>query len=151
MAAVVRTNTTNWPQLNLWPKDIRSNKMSSKGCGLALCNAAVSSRPIYALQSLSLLVLGSLFWWQLLAPRAQDRLAPLSGVLYLFTACTACSVLGIILTFSPVRVCAIYMQPVDRLGLLGLVRDGWGVTPEKDAPVHIQPADEPPASAAPPR
>ncbi len=45
----------------------------------ALCNAAVSSRPIYALQSVSLLGLGSLFWWQVLAPREQDRLNPLAG------------------------------------------------------------------------
>jgi len=96
------------------------------------CNAAVSSRPIYALQSVSLLIFGSLFWWQVLAPREQDRLSPLPAVGYLFSACTACSMLGIILTFSPVRVCAIYMQPVDQLGLLGLIRDGWEMTPEKD-------------------
>jgi cytochrome c oxidase assembly factor CtaG len=24
------------------------------------------------------------------------------------------------------------MQPVDRLNLLGLIREGWGITPEKD-------------------
>src|SRR5262245_59329370 len=65
----------------------------------ALCDAAVSSRPIYAIQSTSLVLLGSVFWWQLLAPRDQDRLNPLAGICYLFTACTACSLLGIILTF----------------------------------------------------
>jgi cytochrome c oxidase assembly factor CtaG len=101
----------------------------------ALCNAAVSSRPIYVLQSVSLVLLGSLFWWQLLAPREQDRLTPRAGVCYLFSACTACSLLGIILTFSPVRVCPIYMQSLDRLGLFGLVRDQWGMTPEKDQQV----------------
>jgi putative membrane protein len=98
----------------------------------ALCNAAVSSRPIYALQSVSLLSLGSLFWWQVVAPREQDRLKPLAGVGYLFTACTACSVLGIILTFSPVTICAIYMQPVDRLGMLSTIRNDWGMTHEQD-------------------
>jgi cytochrome c oxidase assembly factor CtaG len=98
----------------------------------ALCDAAVSSRPIYALQSISLVLLGSLFWWHLLAPREQERLTPLAGICYLFTACTACSLLGIILTFSPVRVCPVYMQPVDPVGLLSLVRDQWGMTPEKD-------------------
>jgi cytochrome c oxidase assembly factor CtaG len=98
----------------------------------ALCNAAVSSRPIYALQSGSLLVLGSLFWWQVLAPRDQDRLMPLAGVGYLFTACTACSVLGIILTFSPVTVCAIYQQPIDRLGILSTIRNHWGMNHEND-------------------
>lgn len=98
----------------------------------ALCSAAVTSRPIYALQSISLVLLGSVFWWQLLAPHEQERLSPLAGICYLFTACTACSLLGMILTFSPVRVCPIYMQSIDPRGLLGLVRDQWGMTPEKD-------------------
>jgi cytochrome c oxidase assembly factor CtaG len=97
-----------------------------------LCGAAVSSSPVFVLQTISLLLFGSLFWWPVLAPREQDRLSPLAGIGYLFIACTACSVLGIILTFAPARVCPIYMQPVDRLGLLGLVRDTWGMTPEKD-------------------
>lgn len=98
----------------------------------ALCDAAVSSRPVYALQSLSLVLLGSVFWWQVMAPREEERLTPLAGIGYLFTACTACSLLGIILTFSPVRVCPIYLQPVDPLGLLTLIRDRWGMTPEMD-------------------
>ena len=35
--------------------------------------------------------------------------------LYLFSACVTCSVLGIIITFSPVTVCSIYtMPPMDR-------------------------------------
>ena len=98
----------------------------------ALCNAAAASRPVHAAQTLSLLALGSLFWWQTLAPREGDRLRPLSAVMYLFTACTACSVLGIILTFSPVTVCSIYMHPVDRLGIESFIRDKWGMTMEKD-------------------
>jgi putative membrane protein len=88
----------------------------------ALCNAAASSHPIHAAQTLSLLALGGAFWWQTLAPREEDRLKPLGAVIYLFTACTACSVLGIILTFSPVTVCTVYMHPVDRLGIANAVR-----------------------------
>lgn len=98
----------------------------------ALCNAAVSSRPVYAAQTISLLALGSLFWWQVIAPREEDRLSPPAAVIYLFTACTACSVLGIILTFSPVTVCPIYMHVQDRLGLLETIRSDWGMTPERD-------------------
>jgi len=89
----------------------------------ALCNAAASSHPVHAVQTLSLLALGSAFWWQTLAPREEDRLKPLPAVIYLFTACTACSVLGIILTFSPVTVCSAYMHPVDRLGIGNAIRD----------------------------
>jgi cytochrome c oxidase assembly factor CtaG len=98
-----------------------------------LCNAAVTSRPVHALQTASLLLLGCIFWRQILAPRDEERLSPPGAVLYLFSACVACSVLGIILTFSPVTVCSIYMmQPKDPLGMLNTIRTGWGFTPERD-------------------
>lgn len=99
----------------------------------AMCNAAVTSRAMHALQIVSLLALGSLFWRQILAPREKERLSPPSAVLYLFSACVTCSVLGIIITFSPVAVCSIYtMQPSDRLGMLPTIRTGWGFSPERD-------------------
>ena len=98
-----------------------------------LCNAAVSSQLVNALQICSLLLLGAIFWRQILAPRVEDRLSPPSAVLYLFSACVACSVLGILITFSPVSVCSIYAQPpADRLGILNLIQANWGITPEKD-------------------
>ena len=98
----------------------------------ARCDAAASSPLVATVQTLSLLALGTLFWWQVLAPRDDHRLSPLAGVFYLFTACTACSVLGILLTFAPVSVCSVYQQPVDRLDMLGTIRDGWGLTSDKD-------------------
>jgi putative membrane protein len=98
-----------------------------------LCNAAVVSRPVHALQTASLLVLGSVFWRQILAPREDERLSPPSAVFYLFSACVTCSVLGIIITFSPVAVCSIYtMQPKDPYGILHTIREGWGLTPGRD-------------------
>jgi putative membrane protein len=99
----------------------------------ALCNAAVLSRPVHALQTASLLVLGIMFWRQILAPREDERLTPPSAVLYLFSACITCSVLGIIITFSPIVVCSIYtMQPRDPFGILHTIRADWGFTPERD-------------------
>jgi cytochrome c oxidase assembly factor CtaG len=98
-----------------------------------LCNAAVSSQLVNALQICSLLLLGTIFWRQILAPREEERLSPPGAVLYLFSACVACSILGILITFSPVSVCPIYAQPpVDRLGILNLVQSNWGITPDKD-------------------
>jgi putative membrane protein len=98
-----------------------------------LCNAAVTSRPVYALQTVSLLVFGTLFWSHIIAPREEERLSPPGAVLYLFSACVTCSALGIILTFSPVTVCSIYAMPVgDRLGMWEMIRTGWGFTPDKD-------------------
>jgi cytochrome c oxidase assembly factor CtaG len=97
-----------------------------------LCNAATTSRSVFAIQTISLLIMGSVFWWQVLAPRDTDRLSPAGGIAYLFTACTACSVLGIILTFAPVSICSVYQQPVDRLRMLGTIRGAWGLTSDKD-------------------
>jgi cytochrome c oxidase assembly factor CtaG len=98
----------------------------------ALCNSAVSSKPVFAFQTLSLLLMGGVFWWQILAPRESQRLAPLTAILYLASSCIACSVLGIIFTFSPVTVCSIYAHSADPLGMLATIRQGWGMTPEKD-------------------
>lgn len=98
-----------------------------------LCNAAVSSQLVNAVQISSLLLLGGIFWQQILAPREDERMLPPGAVLYLFSACVACSILGILITFSPVSVCPIYAQPMaDRAGILNLVRSTWGITPDKD-------------------
>jgi putative membrane protein len=98
-----------------------------------LCNAAVSSQVVNALQISSLLLLGAIFWRQALAPREEERMSPAGAVLYLFSACVACSILGILITFSPVSVCPIYAQPpADRLGILNLIQSNWGITPDKD-------------------
>ena len=98
-----------------------------------LCNAAVSSRLVSALQIGSLLVLGAIFWRPILAPRETERMSPPGAVFYLFSACVACSVLGILITFSPVKVCPIYLQPPnDNQAVLELIQVGWGITPEKD-------------------
>jgi cytochrome c oxidase assembly factor CtaG len=98
----------------------------------ALCNAATTSRTFFAIQTISLLLMGSVFWWQVLAPRDAERLSPASGIVYLFTACTACSVLGIILTFAPVSICSVYQHPIDRLGMLNTIRGDWGLTSDRD-------------------
>ncbi len=101
----------------------------------ALCNAATTLKTVSVVQTTSLLLMGGVFWWQVLAPRDADRLSPLAGIVYLFTACAACSVLGIILTFAPVSICPVYQQPVDRLGILGIIRGQWGLTTDRDQQV----------------
>lgn len=100
-----------------------------------LCDAASSNPVVHRVQELSLLGMGTAFWWPVLAPRAGARLTPLAGILYLFTGCVACTLLGIVITFSPVEVCSVFAHPVDRLGVMPLVRDGWGLTAEKDQQV----------------
>lgn len=98
----------------------------------ALCNAASTSRTVFAIQTITLMIMGGLFWWQVIAPRETDRLSPLLGIGYLFTACAACSVLGIIITFAPVSVCPAFQHPVDEFGILSTIRSDWGLTTERD-------------------
>jgi len=82
----------------------------------ALCNAAATSGIVSAIQTTTLLLMGSVFWWQVLAPREEQRLSPL----------------GIIVTFAPVSICQIYQHPVDRLGILSTIRGDWGLTSDRD-------------------
>ena len=97
-----------------------------------LCNAAAQSALVHRVQEATLVAMGIAFWYPVLAPAASRRVAPLGGVVYLFTACIACTILGILVTFSPVEVCSVYLRPVDRLGILPTLRDGWGMTPARD-------------------
>jgi putative membrane protein len=97
-----------------------------------LCDAASQSALVHRAQEASLLLMGAAFWWPVLGPRESARLPPLAGALYLFTACAACTLLGVAITFSPVAVCSVFTHPDDRLGVMPLVRDGWGLSAQRD-------------------
>lgn len=96
----------------------------------AMCDAAATLTPVRALQSLSLIALGAVFWWPILAPQARDRLRPGHGVAYLFTACLGCTALGIILTLTPIQVCSVYAAPLASPGPWAALREA--ITPERD-------------------
>ena len=98
----------------------------------ALCNAAVTNGWIHRLQYVSLLLMGLAFWWPIIGPWTKQRLTPLRGIVYLFSSCIGCTILGIIITFAPVDICSIYLHPMDMLGILPLIQDQWGLTPAKD-------------------
>ncbi len=125
-----------------WPPRILTHPLAGWIAGVgamwfwhypSLCNAAVSSRPVYAVQTASLVILGTLFWSQVIAPREEERLSPPGAVLYLFSACVTCSALGIILTFSPITVCPIYsISAADPLAISNTIRSTWTMTPERD-------------------
>lgn len=97
-----------------------------------LCDAATTQPGIYRIQVVSLLLLGTLFWLPIAGPRAAQRLSPLAGIVYLVSACFACTLLGIYVTFAPVSVCSVYTHPMDPLGVLPLIRSRWGITAEID-------------------
>jgi putative membrane protein len=97
-----------------------------------LCDFATTTTSVRVIQIISLVVLGLMFWRPIVGSSA-NRLAPLLGVVYLFSACGGCTILGILVTFAPVGVvCPVYLHPVDRLGILPLLRGNWGITPKLD-------------------
>jgi putative membrane protein len=98
----------------------------------SLCSASATNTWVHLLQGVSLLVMGTAFWWPIIGPARSMWLPPLTGVLYLFSACVGCTILGIILTFAPLGVCPVFHHPVDRLGILPLLRDDWGLSPARD-------------------
>lgn len=67
----------------------------------ALFNAALASDPLHVLEHLSFLVTGTIFWWPILGPLQNRHLSPLAAVMYLFSACSSCTLLGAYLTFGP--------------------------------------------------
>jgi putative membrane protein len=97
-----------------------------------LCSACATSPTVHLVQSVSLLLMGTAFWWPIIGPWREQWLTPLLGVLYLFSACVACTILGIILTFAPLSVCPAFLHPADRLGIMPLLQNDWGLTPLRD-------------------
>ncbi len=99
----------------------------------ALYGLALGDNGIHVAQHLLFLATATLFWWPVLAPAEEPAaLAPWAATLYLFTAMASGSVLGIILTFAPPGLYPAYLRPADALGLLPLIRGGWGLTPDAD-------------------
>jgi putative membrane protein len=98
----------------------------------ALFNAALASESLHIFQHLSFLVTGTIFWWPILHPMEERRLAALGGIAYLFSACVACSLLGAVLAIARPGFYPVYLNPVDRSGIVSLVRDGWGLDPKND-------------------
>lgn len=95
-------------------------------------NAALAFEPLHIAQHLSFLVTGTVFWWPILSPLTERRLPALPAIAYLFSACTACSLLGAALTFSAPGAYPAYLHPEDTLGILPLIRRGWGLDAASD-------------------
>ena len=95
-------------------------------------NTALANEPLHILQHLSFLATGTIFWWPIVNPVPERRLPALPAIAYLFSACAACSLLGAVLTFSPPGAYPAYLHPDDSLGLLPLIRRGWGIDPASD-------------------
>jgi cytochrome c oxidase assembly factor CtaG len=60
----------------------------------------------------SLLIAGIIFTWPIVNPQRSFRIYPPLGIVYLFTACIACSLLGLLITFAPTGIYSHHMSVV---------------------------------------
>jgi len=97
----------------------------------SLCSAATQSDALGLVRSSTFLAAGLAFWWPIYSPVARYRLDPLLAVIYLFSACAGCTLLGIYITFTPVSVCPAFANPADRVGILTSLYQS-GFTPMVD-------------------
>jgi putative membrane protein len=97
-----------------------------------LFNAALANDALHIFQHLSFLVTGAIFWWPIWSPLEERRLRMLGATAYLFTACTACSILGAALTFMPVGAYPAYLAPANPDNIQRLIRTEWELDPKND-------------------
>ncbi|MGI9474127.1 MAG: cytochrome c oxidase assembly protein [Rubripirellula sp.] len=100
----------------------------------SLCNAATQHEALGLVRSVSFLVAGTAFWWAIYGPIERQRLEPPTAVVYLFSACLGCTLLGIYITFTTVSVCPAFADPAERLMLVTKLFDA-GFTPSVDQQV----------------
>lgn len=98
----------------------------------ALYNLTLADEQVHVFEHLTFLVTATIFWWPVLTPIKELRMAPFPAIFYLYSAALANTVLGIILTFTPAGLYPAYLHPADELGALHLIRQGWGITADAD-------------------
>jgi putative membrane protein len=74
----------------------------------AVFNSAIGQNML--LHNGSLLLAGMIFSWPLFGPIKRDHIHPVYGIVYLFTACISCSLLGLIITFAPLNTYGHFSQ-----------------------------------------
>jgi putative membrane protein len=97
-----------------------------------LYNAALAHEPLHIAEHLVFLSTAAIFWWPVIAPLERLRLAPLWAAVYVFAACTAHTVLAILITFAPLGIYPAYLQPADAYNILPLLRGSWALGPAAD-------------------
>ena len=72
---------------------------------------------VHIIEPMSLILAGILFSAPVIHPHKGYRLDALSGVVYLFTACVGCSLLGLLIAFAPVGMYRHFLAGHDEYGL----------------------------------
>lgn len=84
------------------------------------------------IEALSLIIAGILFSAPVIHPNKEYRIDALSGVVYLFTACIGCSLLGVLITFAPTGLYHHFLSMHDEYGLNNIILHRWNITQSID-------------------
>jgi putative membrane protein len=88
-----------------------------------LFGLALENQGIHIAQHLCFMVTGCIFWWPIVSPLPRHRLTTGVACLYLFTACTVSSLLGIFITLSSTILYPFYSTGDDPLNILAALRE----------------------------
>jgi cytochrome c oxidase assembly factor CtaG len=83
----------------------------------------------------SLGLAGIIFSWVVIGPYPQYRIAPLTGIFYLITACMGCSLLGLLITFAPDGLYTLPLTVNCGPGITKTINDEWAITQTVDRQV----------------
>ena len=95
------------------------------------CSVATENYMIGVVRTGTFLAAGVLFWWPIYSPLKQARLPASNAVVYLFSACLGCTLLGIYITFTAITVCPAFASPQERLAIMTALYDA-GMTASVD-------------------
>lgn len=84
------------------------------------------------IEPFSLIIAGILFSAPVIHPNKEYRIDPLSGVVYLFTACIGCSLLGLLITFAPLGTYQHFLSMHDSYRLNQTILQDWKITQSID-------------------
>ena len=99
--------------------------MHLPGMGMNMSNLTAN------IQIIILPLLGLVFIWPVFTPVNFGKLEPLQSALYLFLACVGCTILGILIAFSPDKMFASGMQSANP-HLIKMIQSDWGITDSID-------------------
>jgi putative membrane protein len=97
----------------------------------AFCSAATEDYTVGVVRNITFLASGALFWWPIYSPAKQARMPASNAVVYLFSACLGCTLLGIYITFTTITVCPAFASPQQRLAIMITLHDA-GMTSSVD-------------------
>lgn len=98
----------------------------------SMANMHSGTNWMMVIETLSLLIAGIIFSAPVIHADKKKRINALNGVVYLFTACIGCSVLGILISFAPEGTYHHYLSMHDMYGLNKIITNQWNLSQVAD-------------------